>query len=101
MINIGKHFDINLKTSKEWSASANKDLNTRITHTTQSVDNVCKVLDILQDKLIDISSELDKANSKIAEMSTKMNAMSVLLHDINSHIMGQETKNPKEKEPEK
>ena len=50
MIDVGKHFDINLKTLKEWGASVGKDLNTKITHTTQSVDDVCKILDILQDK---------------------------------------------------
>eukprot|EP00957_Ditylum_brightwellii_P193221 14712420-Ditylum_brightwellii.AAC.1 len=33
-------------------------------------------------------------------MSTKLDAMSVLMHDMNNHIMGQATKNPKEKEPE-
>eukprot|EP00957_Ditylum_brightwellii_P164647 12536059-Ditylum_brightwellii.AAC.1 len=33
-------------------------------------------------------------------MSTKMDAMSVLLHDIHSHVMGQATKNLKEKELE-
>jgi hypothetical protein len=100
MIDVGKHFDINLKTLKEWGASVGKDLNTRITHTTQSVDDVCKVLDILQDKIIELSSKLDKADSKISEMSTKLDAMSVLMHDMHSHIMGQATKNPKEKEPE-
>eukprot|EP00957_Ditylum_brightwellii_P034834 2639571-Ditylum_brightwellii.AAC.1 len=42
MIDVGKHFDINLKTLKEWSASVGKDLNIRITHTTQYVDDVCK-----------------------------------------------------------
>eukprot|EP00957_Ditylum_brightwellii_P118590 9044349-Ditylum_brightwellii.AAC.1 len=99
MIGVEKN-DINLKTLKESSASVNNDLNTMITHTTQSVDDVCKVLDILQDKLIDVSSKVDKANSRIAKMSTKMNAMSVLLHDIHSHIMGQATMNLKEKEPE-
>eukprot|EP00957_Ditylum_brightwellii_P104053 7927402-Ditylum_brightwellii.AAC.1 len=34
-------------------------------------------------------------------MSTKTDAMSILLHDIHSHIMGQATKNLKEKETEK
>eukprot|EP00957_Ditylum_brightwellii_P081463 6196990-Ditylum_brightwellii.AAC.1 len=29
-----------------------------------------------------------------------MDAMSVLMHGMHSHIMGQATKNPKEKEPE-
>eukprot|EP00957_Ditylum_brightwellii_P010913 827058-Ditylum_brightwellii.AAC.1 len=33
-------------------------------------------------------------------MSTKMDAIPVLLHDIKRHIMGQETKNPKETLPE-
>eukprot|EP00957_Ditylum_brightwellii_P144137 10981809-Ditylum_brightwellii.AAC.1 len=42
MIDVRKHFDINLKILKGWSASVKKDLNTRITCTTQSVDDVCK-----------------------------------------------------------
>ena len=100
MIDVGMQFDINLKTLKEWGASVGKDLNTRITHTTQSVDDVCKVLGILQDKIIELSSKLDKADSKISEMSTKLDAMSVLMHAMHSHIMGQATKNPKEKEHE-
>eukprot|EP00957_Ditylum_brightwellii_P117305 8946678-Ditylum_brightwellii.AAC.1 len=33
-------------------------------------------------------------------MSTKLDAMFVLMHDMYSHIMGQATKNPKEKGPE-
>ena len=100
MIDVGMQFDINLKTLKEWSVSVKKDLSTRITHTTQSIDDVCKVLDILQDKLIHVSSELDKANAKIAEMNNKMDAMSVLLHDIHSHILGQGTANAKGRVPE-
>eukprot|EP00957_Ditylum_brightwellii_P145704 11094748-Ditylum_brightwellii.AAC.1 len=33
-------------------------------------------------------------------MSTKIDDMSVLMHDMLSHIMGQASKNPKEKETE-
>eukprot|EP00957_Ditylum_brightwellii_P076768 5834736-Ditylum_brightwellii.AAC.1 len=36
----------------------------------------------------------------VTAMSTKMDAMFVLMHDRHRHIMRQATKNPKEKEPE-
>eukprot|EP00957_Ditylum_brightwellii_P125835 9592631-Ditylum_brightwellii.AAC.1 len=47
MVDDGRTFDITLKTLKEWSIIVNDDLNMRSICMTESIDDVCKVLDII------------------------------------------------------
>eukprot|EP00957_Ditylum_brightwellii_P094898 7227191-Ditylum_brightwellii.AAC.1 len=63
----------------------------------EPIDDVCKVLDIIQDKLIHVSTELDNANAKITELHAKFDTMTTLLHDIHSYVLSQKPAKADEK----